>query len=462
MSLARRELLKLALAASAGALWRPGRSAAGDDPAPGERVVVIGAGVAGLAAARALAKAGREVVVLEGRDRIGGRVVTSRRWPDMPCDLGASWIQGTRGNPLTALTEEWGIATKATDLGEATGYRADGRQVSPAEGDLAEARLRALLEEVARERERLGEAGLGLALGPLVDRLIAEEGLEGTGRSDLHQLLAASIVNEYGADLDELSLLHYDAADGYGGKNVVFPGGYDQIPRRLAEGLDVRLNQVVTGIEHGASGVVVTSTSGSHACARVVVTLPLGVLKAGKVVFTPALPAAKRAAIERLGMGVLDKVWLRFPSAFWGAREHDLIGFAGATRGAWAETVDFQRVFGKPVLLCLQAGSVARAAEALSDDRIVAGAMGWIRAAFGAAAPDPVAHQITRWAADPFSRGAYSFFAKGSSPADVEALAAPVGERVYFAGEATSRDHPATVHGAYASGLRAADELLDA
>ena len=204
------------------------------------------------------------------------------------------------------------------------------------------------------------------------------------------------------------------------------------------------------------------TTKGPREADRVVVTLPLGVLKKGSVVFRPALPESKRLAIARLGMGLLDKLWLRFPRAFWGARDNDLIGFVGANRGAWAETVDFQHVLGKPVLLCFQAGSVARTAEALPDDRIVASAMEWIRAAFGSDAPDPVASQRTRWAADPFAFGSYSFFANGSTPRDVEALAASVGGRVFFAGEATSSNHPATVHGAFASGLRAAQELLDA
>ena len=436
MSFERRHLLKWGLLAGAGALWPRRFSVAEDDPAAKERVVVVGAGVAGLACARALARTGRRVVVLEGRDRVGGRVVTSRAWPDMPCDLGASWIQGTRGNPLTALADEWGIETKATNLGDADGYRPNGRRVTDAEGELAESRLKELMAEVDRERAELGAAGLPLALGPVVERLIAGEELEPQGLRDLRQLLTASIENEYAADLAELSLLHYDAAGGYGGKNVVFPKGYDEIPRRLAEGLDVRLKQAVTAIEHGENGVVVHTAAGTHPADRVVVTLPLGVLKKGAVDFRPALPAAKRGAIERLGMGLLNKLWLRFPTAFWGRRESDLIAFVGPQRGAWAETVDFQRVFGKPVLMCFQAGSIARAAEALPDARIVAGAMEWLRSAFGASVPDPVAHQMTRWSADPFTLGSYSYFAKGSSPADADALAAPVGDRLFFAGEA--------------------------
>lgn len=460
MPLHRRDVLRLSLLATTAALLRRPPDAWADDAGRKERVVVVGAGVAGLAAARALVAAGREVVVLEGRERIGGRVVTSRAWRDMPCDLGASWIQGTRGNPLTKLAAQWGIETKATDPDEATIYRDDGRPVTPREAEQADQHFRDLLEAVHEERDRLGPEGKELALGPTIERLIAGEELDAVALRDLQQLLTAALENEYGADLAELSLLHYDAADGHGGPSVVFPQGYDEIPRRLAEGLDVRLGQVVVAIEHDATGVVVKTKGASFPAERVVVTLPLGVLKRGTVAFQPTLPPAKRGAIERLGMGLLNKLWLRFPRAFWGERDNDLIGFVGSRRGAWTESVDFQRVLGKPVLLCFQSGSVARAAEALPDERLVASAMEWLRAAFGKDVPDPVAHQVTRWAADPFAYGSYSFFAKGSSPADVALLAAPVGGRLFFAGEATSPDHPATVHGAYASGLRVAQEVL--
>src|SRR5262245_51898838 len=185
----RRDFLKRAtLLGVAGWLARVRRARAGDAGA-GERVVVVGAGVAGLAAAGALQTAGRKVVVLEGRDRIGGRVVTSRAWPDVPCDLGASWIQGTKKNPIARLVEAWGIETKATDPDEATVFRADGKQVPPAEVEAVDATVKRLLAAVEEERAERAEGGDGLALGPVVARLLDEAGLDATRRADVEQVL---------------------------------------------------------------------------------------------------------------------------------------------------------------------------------------------------------------------------------------------------------------------------------
>lgn len=466
MGASRREVLRGLLAALLAARLVRARPARADDEGAGEHVLVVGAGVSGLAAARTLQEAGRRVTVLEGRERIGGRVVTSRAWADLPCDLGASWIQGARKNPIAELADSWGLPTKATDPDEATVLRPGGRRVTDEEARALDGWMKELFAAIQEERARHAEDGVGLGLGPVVARLLGEAVAEGeitaVQRADVEQMLAAAVENEYAADLDELSLLHYDAADGTGGAHLLLPRGYDEVPRRLAEGLDVRLGHVVTAVEHGADGVKVVTSKGAFEAQRVVVTLPLGVLQRGGVAFRPALPAPKLAAIRRLGMGVLDKLFLRFPRSFWGELSHDLIGFVGQPRGAWAETVDLQHVYGKPVLMCFLAGTRAREAEALSDEQVVASAMSWLRQAFGADVPEPTAWQRTRWAADPFAYGSYSFLAKGSTLTDVEALAAPVGGRLFFAGEATTTMDPATVHGAYRSGLRAAEEVLEA
>ncbi|MCB0158048.1 MAG: FAD-dependent oxidoreductase, partial [Caldilineaceae bacterium] len=189
-------------------------------------------------------------------------------------------------------------------------------------------------------------------------------------------------------------------------------------------------------------------------------TLPLGVLQQGAVSFAPALPRAKQDAIHALGSGLLNKAWLRFPHAFW-PREPEMINYVPATPGRWAEWLNLYHYTGEPILLGFNAGSYGSTLEAWTDAAIIADAMDVLRTIYGPQIPAPDDWQITRWASDPLALGAYSYYAVGTDRATRRALAAPVAGRLFFAGEATSQDHPSTVHGAYMSGVRAAEEILD-
>lgn len=159
-------------------------------------------------------------------------------------------------------------------------------------------------------------------------------------------------------------------------------------------------------------------------------------------------------------MGTLNKLYLRFPRAFWPEEPH-LLGYIAEQRGAWAEWLNIQRYLKTPVLLGFNAGSYARQLEQRSDEAIVASAMEALRAMFGARIPEPEATLMTRWSSDPLAGGSYSFLATGATPADYDVLAAPVANRLFFAGEATSRDYAATVHGALISGRDAAELILE-
>lgn len=443
MLLSRRTFIHQATLATT-SLALPGRARAARAEAS---VVVIGAGMAGLAAARKLTEAGVPVVVLEARNRIGGRLWSLRTEEGHAFDLGASWIHGERGNPITELAHRFKVQTiESPD--ELLLLDENARPVDPDERDgLGSAHLRKARRAIESDADSLAE---------VIRRSGVEDDLSREDRILFRSYLHSSIEQEYAADTDELSAEHFDADEAGAGSDRLFPGGYDQLTTALAHGLEIHLNTPVQRVRHGKRSVEVDTEQGVFSADAAIVTLPLGVLKADTVVFDPPLPSAKRKAIERLGMGLLNKVWLRFPHAFW--EEPGWIERA-VSPSAWAEY--YATPLPDPTLLAFTCGRHARQTEALSDREIVAAALSGLRSCFGERVPEPVEVHITRWQADPFSRGAYSFLPAGATPTDRLHLAAPA-RRLHFAGEACHASHPSTVHGAYLSGLSAAEDVLQA
>lgn len=452
MAINRRRFLESALLSS---LLLATRRAAAAAPAEG-KVIVIGAGFSGLAAARTLQDAGAEVLVLEARDRLGGRVFTSRRWADAPMDLGGSWIHGTDGNPLTAIADAAGARRVATDEDSDRLYRPGGKVADAA----FLARIDAMEELVTAAREAASELDDDLSVKAAVERHLGGKVLSATDRQALDFWVNATIEHEYAGDWGAISAQSFDDDSGFGGEQVVFPQGYGVLAEFLAKGLDVRLGQKVSRIDSRGEGVSVRSSGGTFSADAVIVSVPLGVLKKGQIEFLPALPERHREAIDGLEMGLLNKTILRFPKVFW-PKEIDWLAYAGEKRGRWAEFFNLWRPSGLPILMGFNAGAYGREIEALSDEEIVSGAMATLRDMFGNNIPQPSAFQLTRWASDPFAYGSYSFLPPGSTRKTRAALATPVSEKLLLAGEATSEEYSATVHGAYLSGVRAAKELIE-
>ncbi len=420
--------------------------------APKETVLVIGAGVAGLSAARRLKSRGFRVTVLEARDRIGGRVWTDRSL-GLPLDLGAAWIHGIKGNPIHDLARENELNLFTSDFDALELYE-NGQALSEKQFERIEAALEELEEELEKQKNKAsGRASLADAVGPILEEIAGDQ-----TRRGLAWTIGSDIAIEYADDLDRISLKYFDEDEGFSGNDVLFRQGYHGIIDALKDGLEIHTGQVVRRIEYRAKQVSVTTATGTFEADRVIVTLPLGVLKQNSVTFVPPLPERKRSAIERMAMGTMNKIALVFPRAFWPAEAHRL----GLIKENVKEAMDVWNlapVVGKPVLVFLTAGDFARSLDRMGRANATAIALDECKAMFGSAIPAPVGSIHTAWSTDPFALGSYSHIPPGASPAYYETIAEPVGQRLFFAGEVTNESYPATVHGAYLSGLRAAKEL---
>lgn len=459
----RRDFLKVASIGTASALALSCGVLAPDEetePMPNQNsstsadVLVLGAGIAGLAAARTLVDKGLSVIILEARNRVGGRM-----WTDsslgLPLDLGASWIHGVNGNPITELAKQFGVKTVSTDDENGIAFAADGSELPDDEFARMEALFKDIYEEVATMQEDTDE---DMSLQEAFNEVLASRDLSEEDLRRLNYYAYIGTALEYGADMKDLSLWEWDQDEEFSGEEVIFPGGYNQITDGLAKGLDIRLETVVKTVRYSSDGVEVETSAGSFVADKAVVTFPLGVLKQALVKFEPPLPESKQEAIDRLAMGVLNKVYLKFPETFWD-EDVQTISYMGEELGEWGDWLSFVPFTGEPVLMAFHGGDKGFEIEDLSDDEIRAGAMNTLRMMFGDDIPEPEGMLITRWGKDPFAFGAYSHIPPFASGDDYDALFAPVDDVLFFAGEATSREYPSTVHGAYLSGVAAAEEM---
>jgi len=417
-----------------------------------EKIVIIGAGISGLAAGKSLQESGFEVVILEARDRIGGRVWTDRS-TGKALDLGASWIHAITGNPITELATKINAPLSAlTDYDDTSTFDADGR-----EDPLTDAQTENFSNIFAQYAEIVTAANVNASVQDVVDEAVRQGALNDFGTRSINSIINTVKEHEYAADSSELSQIGTEEGTDMGGGDVLFPDGFDAITNFLATGLNIQLQTVAQSVTYTDTGVVVETNKGSHSANRVIVTVPLGVLKSGDITFSPALPASKLNAISALGSGVLNKVWLEFPSVFWD--NTTIHNYFSMPKGHFNEWVNWHKATGNNHLLGFNAGQYGLETEALSDDDIVAEAMTILKTMWGTDIPEPTNRLITRWNSDPFARGAYSFIKVGSSIEDRAILAQSVSDRVFFAGEATDTDAAATTNGAYNSGLREAAKI---
>ncbi|XP_020214682.1 lysine-specific histone demethylase 1 homolog 2 [Cajanus cajan] len=439
-------------------------------PEPTEgTVVVIGAGLAGLAAARQLLSFGFKVVVLEGRSRPGGRVYTQkmgRTGKFAAIDLGGSVITGIHANPLGVLARQLSIPLhKVRD--NCPLYKPNGAPVDQEMDASVEFVFNRLLDKVMELRQIMGGFASDTSLGSVLETL---RRLYNVARStDERQLLDWHLANlEYAnaGCLSNLSAAYWDQDDPYemGGDHCFLAGGNWRLIKALCEGVPIFYGKTVNTIKYGNQGVEVIAGDQVFQADIVLCTAPLGVLKKKAISFEPELPARKLAAIERMGFGLLNKVAMVFPYVFWG-EDRDTFGCLNEythQRGEFFLFYSYHTVSGGPALLALVAGEAAQAFESTDPSILLHRILTVLKGIFhpkGIIVPDPIQSICTRWGSDPFSYGSYSHVSVNSSGNDYDILAENVGNRLFFAGEATSRQYPATMHGAFLSGLREASRI---
>ncbi|XP_044511651.1 lysine-specific histone demethylase 1 homolog 3-like [Mangifera indica] len=489
-----------------------------------KKIIIIGAGPAGLTAARHLQRQGFSVILLEARNRIGGRVYTDHTSLSVPVDLGASIITGVeadvaterRPDPSSLICAQLGLELTVLNSDCPLYDIISGQKVPSGLDEALEAEYNSLLDDMVLLVAQKGEHAMKMSLEEGLEYALKRRRMARLGRDfediylhnsmdayskasgvdsrvhggncfeeDALSPLERRVMNwhfanlEYGcaALLKEVSLPFWNQDDvygGFGGAHCMIKGGYSAVVESLADELLIHFNHVVTDISYsskdskvsdGQSKVKVATANGSEFWGdAVLITVPLGCLKAESIKFFPPLPQWKSLAIQRLGFGVLNKVVLEFSEVFW----DDSVDYFGATaeetdlRGWCFMFWNVRKTVGAPVLIALVVGKAAIDGQNMSSSDHVNHAVQALRKIFGeASVPDPVASVVTDWGRDPFSYGAYSCVAVGASGEDYDILGRPVENSLFFAGEATCKEHPDTVGGAMLSGLREAVRIVD-
>lgn len=297
-----------------------------------KRVAIVGAGISGLSAAHRLSEHDVAVTVFEARDRIGGRIWTSDRLR-IPLDLGASWIHGIDGNPISKLADSLHLARVTTD----DSYIVRGKG------------------------------------GQKMDWDDVPEWLDNV----------VSYQHNAGADYDRINTAAYLLQFDYEGDEVIFPDGFGSILDALTGTYTLRLSSIVSEISLGDKGVSLLAGNGPEAFDAVIVTVPLGVLKQDRIRFAPPLPRAKRAAIKRLGMGTLDKIYLLFEEPFWDTDATWIVTPQnGLPPGQFNSWLNLYKYLQEPVIMAFNGGPPALQIAKLSDEKVVRRAIDTLNGAY--------------------------------------------------------------------------------
>lgn len=418
-----------------------------------KKIIIIGAGVAGLAACTRLTEQGFDAMILEARPHCGGRIWTDHTL-GIPIGRGASWIHGIEGNPITELAERFPAKLVAVDPNQFTTFDRNRIPIPSNEVQNFNIKFDRLLKKA---KELAFHSKSDISLSSALSGFIQAENFS-PREWDLFENKLRFFEGYIGASYDLLSARHWDQEEAWPGENCFVATSYQSIIEGLQKSCVVRLNTIVTTIYSRDNGVEIVTDNAVFRADAAIITLPLGVLKKNVVAFDPPLPTRKQKAIQRLGMGLFNITAIKFPTPSWPKEPHAML-FTQLDDSSISLFFNLYHFTQQPILIGYNGGQRALQLENYSDKELIEKTMFNFQKYFGSEFPEPESYLNTRWAQDPFSYGSYSYLQTGSSSDDYKAMAEPVSDRLFFAGEATCSKHPATTHGAYLSGIREAERV---
>lgn len=433
-------------------------------------IIVIGAGTAGLTAASELQKMGKSVLVLEARDRLGGRIFSQKIGHNV-YDLGASWIHGIENNPIWSVVQQNQIQTTIFNYNESIYYQSNGQSFDATEKLVFQQGLDYLLQQFQEidQPEHYHHALHALETWlngkEFLDYIDNQFHLDKNAVIKLQKMLFDFLnllaEDPCASDLAHLSADFWKNEGFYPGDEVIFPQGYVQVIDSLSKNITILTNKIVQRIDYSQDIIQVLTVDGEcFSTSQVIITVPLGVLKKNHIQFLPDLSLQKQQAIQHLGFGTFNKLFVHFDQCFWKSPEYEQINNLYIhNQHRWLNFLDMSEVYHQPTLLFLFGGASATWVENVSCDEIWQEIKSSLKLIFNDI-PQPIQMFKTEWGTDPYAEGSFSYQAVGHTSENVDILKQPILGKIFFAGEHLAHFGAGTVHGAYMSGLDAVKLML--